>query len=191
MSVDIDYAEAKRNRERVARLQKREEAEGKKGPGTGDVEARNQLFDKHYREEGPKLLRMLQRQHGNQRAEDILQEAYTNALMMYNPETVEDFGNWMFIVIKNLGTKETSDDGNHVSADLIDLPSPSAPADLTLECMEYIKMMKDKGTIAGKVLELHLVCGMTAGEVAKLLPVSEDNVWKIVQRFREEMTCSQ
>ena len=66
------------------------------------IQARNKIFDAHYRANYETLVKKLRSFAGSHHgAEDVVQEAYTRGLQHYDEERIEDFNAWFNTILGN------------------------------------------------------------------------------------------
>ncbi len=128
--------------------------------------------------------------HNRHNAEDILQEAYYRALKYWKTfNSEEDFQGRFRIILNNVlkdfmkaerlrGMKDENyppirEIQNHIFH--------------RLALKEVLDIIDEKTDRVKRILYLHLIDGYTAKEVEQIVPESVATIWKITQRFREEI----
>lgn len=73
-----------------------------------DIQDRNRQIEAHYRENFTPLVKLWTRRYGGNKAsaEDLVQNAYLNALEYWPEEGPDNFDKWMNTIISNTGKKE-------------------------------------------------------------------------------------
>lgn len=187
----MNYQAARINRERVAKLQEQEEdaARAKEREPWVQIDHRNLIIADHHRRHFDALVARHRWLGAN--AEDAVQEAYVKAIQYWDncePKTPAGFMTWFWIIMQNSAKDMYADGQGHGTEGekpiQVSVPASQEDRMIAADMMAAINKHSEP---TRSVLKASLIDQYTAYEIADFLPVSVSNVWKITQRFREEV----
>lgn len=149
------------------------------------------LIETHYREHFDRLTKVYTRYLGSkERAEDVIQEAYTRALAYHDSyDGSRDFNKWFNSIIASALRDNKRATAMHGMVDISeaeDLPiKPAAiPAIILDRVMQAINAKPEQ---EANVLKLALVNQYRPSEISKLIELSTGAIRMIVYRFRQQI----
>ena len=190
--MHMNYEAARINRERVTKLQAKEEAAAKVRDKVHEVDedSRNTLLTDHYISHFDALVARYRWLGAN--AEDAVQDAYVKALQYWDnchPKTPAGVRSWFWVIMqnsaKNAFAKEQRSDMDG-SGKIVE-QSVGARQETILMAGDILKVVDEYAEPARSVLRATFVDQYTSREIANFLPVTADNARKIVERFRKEV----
>lgn len=157
-------------------------------------EKRKQFYKKvesHYRENADRLVKMYGRFLSHtERAEDIIQEAYTRALTYWDAYDEEKpFDKWFNSVISSCLRDNKRVERMHGMVDITEaMDVPIKPAAIpTIILDQVMKRIETKDDTTASILKLTLLKHYRPGEVAELVQMTPNAIRQTVWRFREEI----
>ena len=149
------------------------------------------LVDKYYRDNFDTLVKRMTRSTGSkERAEDIVQEAFTRCLKYHDvcPDASQ-FEPWFHVILTNCfkdNKRQETMSGMSDEIETIEIPIDAAaiPSIVYKQIISRINSKEPK--IAG-ILTLFLVKQLRPKEIGHLIEETENNIRQIVFRFRKEL----
>lgn len=157
-----------------------------------DKEQTYTRIEQHYRDNYDRLVMLCNKYlHNMERAEDVVQEAYTRALTYWEsvPNAEEEIYPWFQTILNNCirenwkseriqGMSENIEDFQEE----IQIKASGIPS-IILSQVE--KRIADTPENVQKILQLFFLQQFTTKEIAELVPETANNIRVIVHRFRE------
>jgi RNA polymerase sigma factor (sigma-70 family) len=149
------------------------------------------LIESHYREQFERLVKVYTRYLGSkERAEDVIQEAYTRALAYYSSyDRARDFNKWFNSIIAAAlrdNKRATIMHGMVDISEAEDVPvKASAIPSIMLD--RVLQRINTKPEQEANVLKLALVQQYRPSEISSLVELSSGAIRMIVHRFRQEI----
>ncbi len=148
---------------------------------------RNQLFDRHYRDNFKTLVRQAMRYVGTKsNAEDVVQDAYMKALQYWKPG-IENIDGWFYQLFRNCIKNFQHDQRMQGMTDeLQEIPVPPAalPAHLLGRLDHAINTMNDQ--VTARALRMYFFEQQPSAEIADQLPMSHGAIRVAIHRFRKD-----
>ncbi len=162
-----------------------------------ELERRNiyNVIEEHYKKNFKLLVNKLSRYFGSKHsAEDIVQEAYYNALRYWHTyDNKQPFDNWFRTIVNNAIRFHYKQEMLHGMLDDSGLLKEEMeermlkPFFQRIELKELLKKIEEQTDRIKRILKLYLLEGYTSLEVETIVPENANNIRKIVQRFRDEI----
>lgn len=149
-----------------------------------------QFIENHFKEHYRKYYKIAQFRCGNEwDAEDILQDAYENALRYCGSYSGEDFDAWFYRILTNaLKDFRNASKGNQ-TVPLEDVEEESIPDyHLGEQVLQEIhQLIKAKSPVLKEVLTLHFKYNYSAIDISRITDYSYSNCHQIIRRFSKEI----
>jgi|TARA_Y100000310_G_scaffold161131_1_gene161067 DNA-directed RNA polymerase specialized sigma24 family protein len=142
---------------------------------------RNEIIEQHYR---TNRLKLVKRYGGGANAEDIVQQAYTNALS-YWTEDIDNFDHWFNTLLSNANKKFHIAEKQHGMVHQEDIMLPQSDPLVHAMTAEVVDCITNHRY--AHILRPFFVHGFTSKEVADQVPEKHANVRVIIHRFKQEM----
>lgn len=157
-------------------------------------EKRKQFYKKveeQYREHSDRLIKMYARFLSHrERAEDIIQEAYTRALTYWDAYDEEKpFDKWFNSIISSCLRDNKRIERMHGMVDISEaLDVPVKPAAIPAIILNQVmKRINEKNDTTKSILKLTFLKHFRPGEIAETVQMTPNAIRKIVWKFREEI----
>lgn len=150
-------------------------------------------IEDHYREHRERLVSFCNKFLNNMdRAEDVVQEAYTRALTYWEsvPDEPDEFVPWFQGILNNCireDWKKEKAKGMSVldeNVDEIPIKSAAIPTIILKAVEDRIASKEDR---VAKILSMHFIEGYTAKEIGEMVKDTPNAIRVMVHRFREEI----
>ena len=121
--------------------------------------------------------------------EDVVQESYLRALHSWNPRTLPDFPlAWLKRVARNILIDYLRHQGRDAKVDLARQPDIGHPnSEDTFHSLEIFSAISSLGMKKARVLEAFYYEGMSVGEIAEEMAISERAVEGQLRRARRSL----
>ena len=149
------------------------------------------LVDEHYRAHFNSLVKRFQRYvQSTHRAEDIVQNAYTRALLYSEraPEDAKDFPKWFNTLVNNCCKDNQKEERLQGMSSQLELPQPEqVPQIPKVIYNQVMERMQKKPEDLRNILELYFVHNYKAAEIAQQVEYSLPWVNRAIYDFRQEI----
>ena len=149
-----------------------------------------QIFEKHFKEEYPKIIKRLSFRAGTpEAAEDIVQEAYCRALKYFNSYDGRDFNAWFARIVFRCLVEYKNAEKGYSTDDPENQEEEAAPCTLEYKTVmsEIYDLISTKSDVQIEVLTYYFQYEYSAMDISKITPYSYAQAHKIISRFREEL----
>lgn len=147
------------------------------------------LIEHHYRHHRPAILKAAQNYLGGlANAEDVIQETYMRACQYWHAyDGREEFHTWWSGIYTNCIKRFFNEEAlQGMSLGPRNQEEQEKQTD-RITISEVVELIQDKPDRIKKILNLSLIRGLSAPEVAELVPETANSIRKIVHRFRKEL----
>ena len=153
-----------------------------------------QLIEHHYRQNRKTLVNRVRGAAGPG-AEDVVQEAYANALQYWRTfDYMSDLGvdGWIRGILRNTSIAHYRNEKKAGMVDEYQAPDPLPTTNPftrieLIELIEVIDLMKAEDPSRATILWLYLIENFETAEIDKIVPETHTNIRKIISRFRADL----
>lgn len=148
-----------------------------------------EVIESHYRENYSRLVKKFTRPLGTEwDAEDVVQTAYERALRYYNPETVQNFGGWFTLVLRNAMSDHLNAERGQGHEELDEFEHEAVCYANNRNLRKTVEnMIKLENEDHQPILDFHFLKGYSARDIYEHNKLSYPNTRKIIQRFRDKV----
>lgn len=148
-------------------------------------------IESHYRDNYDRMVGFCNKfLKSEERAEDVVQEAYTRALTYWEsvPDVEDEMAPWMQTILNNCirenwkGEKAHGMSLSDEEAEEIPIRSSAVPAVILSQVEKRISEQEEG---LAKILRLHFIDGYTSKEIAEMVPDTANAIRVAVHRFRD------
>lgn len=150
-------------------------------------------IENHFRENRERLVAFCNKfLNSHDRAEDVVQEAYTRALTYWEsvPDEPAEFVPWFQTILNNCIREDWKKEKAR-GMSITDEEAEEIPVKSSALPTVILKAVEDridaKGESAARILRLHFIEGYTAKEISEMVDDTANAIRVMVHRFRQEI----